>query len=205
MSPVDSYDVQAGRKVPGDAGAQGATVAPHPDLLGRRQFLSRLSLALVGLAAAVVSVPIVVYLLSPLINPAKNVWRSVGSVDQFQVGDTVEVTFEEPSPLHWAGQTALTAAWLHRSAALDFTAFAVNCTHLGCPVNWRQDAKLFLCPCHGGVYNADGSVAGGPPPRALIRYQVRVNGDAVEILTMPLEFTDTQNQGAPQIGTGGGA
>src|SRR3712207_8271662 len=40
-------------------------------------------------------------------------------------------------------------------------AFAVNCTHLGCPVRWIQDASLFLCPCHGGVFYSDGRVAGG--------------------------------------------
>ena len=33
---------------------------------------------------------------------------------------------------------------------LQFTAFGLNCSHLGCPVNWRPDAQLFLCPCHGG-------------------------------------------------------
>jgi menaquinol-cytochrome c reductase iron-sulfur subunit len=204
MSPIESDDVQPGREAPGSAGAPGSSIAAPPDLVSRRRFLGRLSLALGGLAAAVVSVPILAYLLSPLINPAKNVWRSVGTVGQFQVGDTVQVSFQEPSPLAWAGQTALTAAWLRRSTPQDFTAFAVNCTHLGCPVNWRPDAKLFLCPCHGGVYNADGSVAGGPPPHALIRYQVRVNGDAVEILTKPLAFTETQNQGTAQIRSGGG-
>jgi quinol---cytochrome c reductase iron-sulfur subunit, bacillus type len=134
----------------------------------RRKFLSRLSLGLSGLAAAVVSVPIIAYLLSPLLRPAPQVWRDVGMVDSFRVGDTVEVAIEEPSPLPWAGQTALTAVWLRRTGAREFIAFAVNCTHLGCPVNWRAEAQLFLCPCHGGVYYADGTVAGGPPPQRLL-------------------------------------
>jgi menaquinol-cytochrome c reductase iron-sulfur subunit len=155
-------------------------------VLDRRRFLNRVCLILSGLAAAVVSVPIVAYLLSPLIRPAQNAWRDVGPVDQFAVGQTVEVSFEEPSPLPWAGQAAKTAAWLRRTDE-GFTAFAVNCTHLGCPVNWLPDARLFLCPCHGGVYSADGEVAGGPPPRPLWKQQVRVTNGRVEILTRPLQ------------------
>jgi menaquinol-cytochrome c reductase iron-sulfur subunit len=155
-------------------------------VVSRRRFLSRVSIALSGLAGAVVGVPIVAYLLSPLINPARNVWRDLGSVDQYQIGTTVQVAIEEPSPLPWAGQTAQTAAWLRRDDANSFTAFSVNCTHLGCPVNWRPDSGLFLCPCHGGVYYADGQVAGGPPPRQLFQYAVRVQGGNVQILTGPL-------------------
>jgi len=69
-------------------------------------------------------------------------------------------------------------------------AFAVNCTHLGCPVRWKEEASLFMCPCHGGVYYKDGTVAAGPPPKALTQYQVRVNGGAVEIKTSPVPLTD---------------
>ena len=51
---------------------------------------------------------------------------------------------------------------------------------------WLPDAELFLCPCHGGVFYHDGSVAAGPPPRPLTRYDVRVNGGQVEILAGPI-------------------
>ena len=159
-------------------------------LVTRRRFLSRVSLALSGVAAAVVSVPIIAYLLSPLLQPPPDDWRDVGLVDNFQSGTTVEVAYDDASPLPWAGQTARTALWLRRTGERDFIAFAVNCTHLGCPVNWRADAELFLCPCHGGVYYADGSVAGGPPPRALTRYSVRiVDGSRVQVLPRPLSQT----------------
>jgi menaquinol-cytochrome c reductase iron-sulfur subunit len=49
---------------------------------------------------------------------------------------------------------------------------------------------LFICPCHGGVYYKDGAVASGPPPKALVRYQVRLNKDAVEIKTAPVPVTN---------------
>jgi menaquinol-cytochrome c reductase iron-sulfur subunit len=143
-------------------------------------------------AAAVVSVPIIAYLLSPLLQPAPDQWHDVGPVDTFKVGETVEVALDDPSPLPWAGQTARTALWLRRNDQSSFTAFALNCTHLGCPVNWRQDANLFLCPCHGGVYYSDGTVAGGPPPRALPQLAVRVQNDRVQVLSRPLTQTISQ-------------
>lgn len=159
------------------------------DVISRRRFLSRLSIGLSALAGAVVGVPIVGYLLSPLINRPPNPWQVIGPVDQFKVGETVQVDVQDPSPLAWAGQTARTAAWLRRESDTQFTAFAVNCTHLGCPVNWRPSSKLFLCPCHGGVYYADGSVAGGPPPRPLFHYDARVRDGNVEILPGPLPLS----------------
>jgi menaquinol-cytochrome c reductase iron-sulfur subunit len=162
-------------------------------LLTRRRFLNRIGLALSGLAAAVVSVPILAYLLSPLLQPPSEEWRDLGVVDNFRIGETVEVAFDEPSSLPWAGQTSRSAIWLRRSGERDFTAFGLNCTHLGCPVNWRAGAELFLCPCHGGVYYADGSVAGGPPPRPLPRYSVRIaDNERVQVLTRPLNQVVSQ-------------
>ena len=160
------------------------------DLLSRRRFLNRISLALSGLAAAVVGVPIVAYLLSPLLHPPPEEWRDLGLVENFQIGKTVEVAIDISSSLPWAGQTSRTAVWLRRTADRDFMAFGLNCTHLGCPVNWRAGAELFLCPCHGGVYYADGSVAGGPPPRPLVQYAVRIgDNNRVQVLTRPLTQT----------------
>ena len=51
---------------------------------------------------------------------------------------------------------------------------AVNCAHLGCPVSWFPQSGLFMCPCHGGVYYANGDRASGPPPRGLFRCAWRI-------------------------------
>jgi Rieske Fe-S protein len=61
-------------------------------------------------------------------------------------------------------------------ARLDprFLVLAVNCAHLGCPVEWFQESGLFMCPCHGGVYYANGERASGPPPRGLYPCVYRV-------------------------------
>jgi len=149
----------------------------------RRAFLGRVSIVLTAIAGALVGIPVVGFLLGPLLQPTADTWRSVGKLDDFEVGKTVRVAFLDPSPLKWAGVTAKTAAWLRRLSDNDFVAFAMNCTHLGCPVRWLDDANLFMCPCHGGIYYADGEVAAGPPPHALLKYPVRVREGQVEILT----------------------
>ncbi len=158
-----------------------------PQEASRRHFLNSLTILAGSIAAAIVAIPSIAFLLG--LRKAPMVWRSVGKVDRFQVGTTVEVSFTDPSPLPWSGVTALTAAWLRRVDEQNFIAFAVDCTHLGCPIRWLPDADLFMCPCHGGVFYKDGQVASGPPPRPLIRYPVRVQNGYVEILTSPLPIT----------------
>ncbi|MFN0151522.1 MAG: ubiquinol-cytochrome c reductase iron-sulfur subunit [bacterium] len=48
-----------------------------------------------------------------------------------------------------------------------FLAFSQQCTHLGCLVPWDAAKGEFHCPCHGGVFDANGAVKSGPPPRPL--------------------------------------
>ena len=159
---------------------------PDDGTVSRRQFLGWLSVILGGIGATIVGIPFVSFLLAPLLQQPPSVWRPVGDANLFKDGETVEVAFIDASPLAWAGVSAQTAAWLRKEGANAFSAFAVNCSHLGCPVQWVPDARLFLCPCHGGVYYADGTVAAGPPPHPLFQYQVRVNNGQVEILTEPI-------------------
>ncbi len=148
---------------------------------GRRRVLSLLAAGCGAVGAALVGVPILGFLLAPLFRRTPEVWRAVGAVDAFREGSTVEVAFLDASPVVWAGVTAKTGAWLRRNPDGSFVAFALNCTHLGCPVRWLDEAALFMCPCHGGVYYRDGTVAAGPPPKPLTRYPVRVRGGQVEV------------------------
>ncbi len=160
-----------------------------PEDMHRRSFLSKLAVGASALAAAIVVIPSIAFLLG--LRKAPMVWRTVGKVSDFQIGQTVEVSFADASSLPWAGVTAKTAAWLRRRSEDQFLAFSINCTHLGCPVRWLPDADLFMCPCHGGVFYNDGTVASGPPPKPLNTYPVRVNNGMVEILASPLPITTT--------------
>lgn len=154
--------------------------------MDRRRFLSRVTIGLSGAIAALVGAPIVGYLIAPLFAKEQDTYVPVGDLAKFQAGTTTLVQFDDPSPLAWAGQTAKTALWVRCVAPDSFQVFNVNCTHLGCPVDWRANAKLFLCPCHGGVFYEDGSVAGGPPPRPLFERAWRVEGGKLTVKTQRL-------------------
>ncbi len=59
-----------------------------------------------------------------------------------------------------------------------FLALSQACTHLGCLVPWDEARASFRCPCHGGAYDRDGLVTGGPPPRPMDLVGLRiVNGE----------------------------
>ncbi|MGH7907411.1 MAG: ubiquinol-cytochrome c reductase iron-sulfur subunit [Candidatus Binataceae bacterium] len=162
---------------------------PEPISPERRNFLAWLSLTLTGYIALLIGVPFLGFIIGPLVQKEPVTWRQVGRIEKFKIGTTTKVSFLDPSPMLWAGVTAETAAWLRRVDDARFIAFSVNCSHLGCPVRWLPKAHLFMCPCHGGVYYSDGSVAAGPPPRALFRYPVRLRNGSVEILAsaVPIE------------------
>jgi menaquinol-cytochrome c reductase iron-sulfur subunit len=173
----------------GTASGPGSTKGSLADLLTpRRQFLAMVSTALSGVAGLLVGVPVVGFLFAPLARRPDDVWRPVGPVVDFPTGQTVRTTYMDPQPLPWAGFSARSAAYVRRLDASTAVAFSLYCTHTGCPVQWVPAAKLFLCPCHGGAFHDDGSVAAGPPPRALDRHEARVRNGMVEVRTrrMPL-------------------
>jgi menaquinol-cytochrome c reductase iron-sulfur subunit len=171
---------------PKDDSNEEQEVPASPEVVARRRFLARVSVGLGGCMGVAVAAPLGGFVVAPLFATVPHDWRKVGKVKDFKVGETVAVTFMDASPLPWAGVTAKTAAWLRRMSETRFVAFAVNCAHLGCPVRWLPDAELFMCPCHGGVYYADGSVAAGPPPHPLAQYEARIQGEDVEIHTAPI-------------------
>jgi len=145
--------------------------------LSRRSALMRLGILINGGIAALMAVPIVGYLLSPLRGRAGqgyDAWVSLGPLSQFPEGQTRLARFQNPSVSPSDGQTAQTPCWVRRLSGQTFQVFAVNCAHLGCPVRWFAQSGLFMCPCHGGVYYADGARASGPPPRGLFQYDYKI-------------------------------
>jgi thiosulfate dehydrogenase (quinone) large subunit len=47
-----------------------------------------------------------------------------------------------------------------------------GCTHLGCDVNFVDQASGFLCPCHGATYDFNGEHPTAPAPSPLAHYAV---------------------------------
>ena len=143
----------------------------------RRAALAKLGLWFNAAAAAVLSVPLIAYLVSPLRRKAgygERRWVALGPLSQFPEGETRLAAFRNPFVRPWDGQTADIPCWVRHIQGESFQVFAINCAHLGCPVRWFPQSGLFMCPCHGGVYYRDGSRASGPPPRGLFEYEFKV-------------------------------
>ena len=143
--------------------------------VSRRSFLMNVGIALNALVGLAVATPVVAYVLGPVLKRKNYLeWVSLGSVSDFAPGETKLVSFHDPFANSWDGQTANIPAYVRCSGPGEFTVFAINCAHLGCPVRWFSESQLFMCPCHGGVYYADGSRASGPPERGLFTYELKV-------------------------------
>jgi nitrite reductase/ring-hydroxylating ferredoxin subunit len=163
--------------------------------LSRRQMFLKIAMLFNGVVGLLLAVPIVGYILSPVIRGRKSgyeSWISLGSIDQFPSGQTRLAKYRNPIARAWDGETADIPCWVRHIDGDAFQVFAINCAHLGCPVRWFPQSNLFMCPCHGGVYYADGARAAGPPERGLFEYPFRIVGRNLHI-----QAGETPTPGSP--------
>ena len=68
-------------------------------------------------------------------------------------------------------------------ASGDLRALDAKCTHEGCTVQYLPNDVVVWCACHNALFDVDGRVLSGPPPRPLPRYRVDRNekGDIVVV------------------------
>jgi len=166
------------------ASSTSQTGSNSANLPGRRGFFCWLTLGMGAVAALVVGVPFVGYLLGT--RKRETDWVALGPVRRFPTNETRFETFDNPLRQPWDGIVAQTGVYVRNegkdSAQKDrFLVFAVNCAHLGCPVSWFPQSGLFMCPCHGGVYYENGERASGPPPRGLYHCVWRVRDGQLEV------------------------
>lgn len=150
--------------------------APSPS---RRNLLVKAGVAFNVVAGTLLAIPVLGYVFSAFYRrriPA-SAWIPLGPVDHFPEGQTRLAVYRNPFTRPWDGPTSEIPCWVRHVEGGQFQVFAINCTHLGCPVRWFQESKLFMCPCHGGAFYADGSRASGPPPRGLFEYSYKVENN----------------------------
>ncbi len=170
----------------------------------RRGILMKFGILLNGAAGVVLAIPIVKYLLSPVFRgsePGSELWLSLGPIAQFPAGQTRLATFQSSRSGPTDGLTANIPCWVRNIDDVTFQVFAINCAHLGCPVRWFAQSGLFLCPCHGGAYYADGSRASGPPERGLFEYRYKLERGVIWIEAGEMPTPGTPSASLTNIST----
>lgn len=152
--------------------------------LTRRRFLEgTLGWVSVGIAAAV-GIPAAAAILDPAFNETDLGWSPIGRLGEPEPGEPdlrvvgtpilasftslVEDAYMKASPRD-------VAVYVINHGDDEFTIYDDRCTHLGCPFDWQEKTGEFICPCHNGLFDPEGRVTGGPPPRPLDRYEYRVD------------------------------
>ena len=148
----------------------------------RRSFLSFLTKALTGVIGLCLAAPAVAYVTSPPwrkrgAGGAGPGFSDAGAVANLPVGEWRAVTVEVVRRDGWETTHTRRTAWVRRPAEPDaaITVLSPICPHLGCPISWSPDRASFVCPCHKGVFDGDGKLVSGPPPRSMdaLEWEVR--------------------------------
>lgn len=98
-----------------------------------------------------------------------------------EVGQVSEFKERVPKLIAYKGSGVEEGVYVVNMGEEGWVALDFHCTHLQCAVNWVEATKQFMCPCHGGVYDLKGNVVSGPPPKALPRRVISVQGDSVKV------------------------
>jgi Rieske Fe-S protein len=141
-----------------------------------------------AVAAMAFTLPALGFALGPVFEAKKARWEDIGAPDDFNTDEYVPKTFTETRGIGEIGKT--TVYMRKHNPSIDgkqlddydqYVAISTRCMHLGCPVRYIAASERFVCPCHGGVYDFRGKVAGGPPVRPLDRFYTRIRNGRVQV------------------------
>ena len=170
----------------------GTPAKPDPpgyfegESMTRRTVFTIAGQAVGGLAGLGIVLPAVGFALAPVFDAPEETWEGVGDAANFGPDSYAQAVITIRDAIGEAGKTTVYIRQGNPEINPDessdtYVAISTRCAHLGCPVRFVQASSTFICPCHGGVYDFEGQVIGGPPVRPLDRFQTRVVDDQLEI------------------------
>ena len=149
------------------------------ETINRRHFMTGVALTAGGVASAMFALPALGFALGPIFE--KTVHRSLldaGAVEDFTADNYIPIVVTAVPGV--SGEVGKILLYIRKNdnptpeQNWPYVAISNRCAHLGCPVRYIDAAKSFICPCHGGTYNFEGEVTGGPPVRPLDRFETFV-------------------------------
>jgi len=151
--------------------------------ISRRDFMKVAISTIGGFIGLGLGVPAVSYIISPAVKK-ENVenWIRLGLITKVEIGSPTLFKAKVKRQTGWVVNEEELAVYVLTENGRDYIAMSNICTHLGCRIRWITEQGKFFCPCHNGVFDKEGNVIDGPPPRPLDRYEVKVEDDQLFIL-----------------------
>lgn len=99
------------------------------------------------------------------------------SVNEVNAGKVAELKPNSAKMVKFGARPAL----LIRVNETEWRAFSAICTHLNCTVQFHEAKHQIWCACHNGLYDLNGQVVSGPPPKPLEEFAVHIRGEEIVI------------------------
>ena len=150
--------------------------------ISRRKLLAGSVGVMSGAIAAGVGVPAIFYIAGSAQEEGGDVeWIRLGSANSVETGTQTLMKATVERRAGYLTTTEELSVFVSTENGTDFLVLSNICTHLGCRVRWVEDQGGFFCPCHNAVFEPDGSVREGPPPRPLDRFDTKVEDGQIFI------------------------
>ena len=163
--------------------ANGEVDPSGPLFPGRRSFLGMLLGVGAVSVGALLSVPLVRFALHPVLaRTTETAWSDLGAVDEFSsITSPVKRLISIEQRDGWRKMISEKAIYVTTGLDGQVRALSSICPHLGCSIPWNEAKRQFICPCHVGVFSADGALVSGPPPRAMDKLETKVEDGRLKV------------------------
>ncbi len=148
----------------------------HSNRVTRRDFVKVVSGVFGTIMGAGIAFPLIGYSLDPAIKSSggKESWLQIGAVDDYEINVPATFSFTRTQINGWEKTSSTYGGFVVRKSETEFEVLSNICTHLGCRIAWHEDKQAYVCPCHDAVFDMDGNVVSGPPPRPLDNYEYKI-------------------------------
>jgi menaquinol-cytochrome c reductase iron-sulfur subunit len=160
-----------------------AELTPPAAAQSRRSFLGVLLGFMSATTGVLLALPLFRFALHPLLTATtETAWSDLGAADEFAeltVPAKRVVKIEQLDG--WRRIISEKSVYVIKGKDGQPRVLSAVCPHLGCAITWSEAKTQFLCPCHVGIFAADGALLAGPPPRGMDDLESRLENGRLQV------------------------